>query len=485
MTTFLHKGCFIARGILIVLIAVFADSACRKSADGSGSINERALEGLPYLGVGANRATRKSDVDRMKSENKSGFFLFRTTSTVQDPSGRAWLIDRTGTRVHEWSSVHGQSTNSNRLEMWATGWDHVEVGPDAFLYVIVFGRMIMKIDWDSNVHWSANVAAHHDMDFDSDGQILAIADRIRRRPSGAGNFLDQEIVKISPTGEFRERISLFDVLMSNSTTAQLVQAEFAKRFNEPREKLIETAAKERAKLLLTSSRTTGTRCARSEKCLRQEAEDLFVKIWNLREDVNRGVRSWSPNASEMAAIHNTFFDIFHTNSIEILASRVPGFGEPGDLLISMRHLDLIFLIDRRDRGVKWHWGPGVIKRQHHPTVMNSGNILVFDNRRAGEPSRVVEVEPVSTKVVWQYTGDRAVASPGWGSVEELANGNLLTIEPFEGRIVEVSRAGRVVWEYWTPSDDGKRAMPIYRVQHVSDDMFGRMKRRSQTGPPKP
>ena len=135
------------------------------------------------------------------------------------------------------------------------------------------------------------------------------------------------------------------------------------------------------------------------------------------------------------------------------------FGLPnGDVLISSRHTDSIYIIDKATGDVKWRWGRGKIALQHDATMLDNGNILLFDNgahREGFAPnySRAVEVNPSTNKVVWEYKSDPPsdFYSTIMGGCQRLPNGNTLICEAFMGRVFEVTYEGEMVWEYILPS----------------------------------
>ena len=68
-------------------------------------------------------------------------------------------------------------------------------------------------------------------------------------------------------------------------------------------------------------------------------------------------------------------------------------------------------------------------------------------------SRVLEVDPASGAVAWIYGGDSVdeLSSPLRSVQQRLPNGNVLITESDGGRLLEVTRAGSVVWEYVNPA----------------------------------
>ena len=144
----------------------------------------------------------------------------------------------------------------------------------------------------------------------------------------------------------------------------------------------------------------------------------------------------------------------HLNNVDVLpkewAPRFPLFNA-GDIMISMRNINSIAVLDKDSRLIKW-WMSGAFSNQHDPDFLPNGNILLYDNRwerRKYGGSRIIEFDPVSRRVVWQYVGDRAnpFYSEVRGMQQPLENGNVLVTESEGGRAFEITRAGKVVWEY--------------------------------------
>jgi outer membrane protein assembly factor BamB len=153
-------------------------------------------------------------------------------------------------------------------------------------------------------------------------------------------------------------------------------------------------------------------------------------------------------------------DIFHTNTLEVLdgrfADRNPAFRK-GNLLISVLKLDTLAVLDPERRTIVWA-RTGGWRRQHQPTFLDDGHLLVFDNTGAGpERSRVLELDPATGKTVWQYGGTPAedLFSKTLGSCQRLPNGNTLITESENGRALEVTRDKRVVWEFYNPHRAGE------------------------------
>lgn len=151
-------------------------------------------------------------------------------------------------------------------------------------------------------------------------------------------------------------------------------------------------------------------------------------------------------------------DILHTNTIELLdgrlAHRSPAFRE-GNVLISILRLDTICIVDLGAESVVWAMG-GLWRMQHQPTVLENGNMLLFDNYHAPGQSEVIEFDPFSQDVIWSYTGtaQEPFHTALCGSSERLPNGNTLISESNNGRAFEVTPDDQIVWEFYNPHRAG-------------------------------
>lgn len=151
-------------------------------------------------------------------------------------------------------------------------------------------------------------------------------------------------------------------------------------------------------------------------------------------------------------------DLTHLNDVEPLSASMagdyPSF-EAGDLLVSLRFLDLVFVFDPASRRVKWH-ASHPFRQQHDPDFMGNGWIGVFDNNVDGTArgtmlggSRIVAIEPHtdSTRILFPTSRSDPFYTRSIGQWQRLANGNLLLTESGAARVVEVAPDGRTVWEW--------------------------------------
>ena len=158
-------------------------------------------------------------------------------------------------------------------------------------------------------------------------------------------------------------------------------------------------------------------------------------------------------------------DVLHTNHVQVfdgtLEHRSPLFRR-GNLLVSMRTINAIGILDPDESRFVWLWGPTNIARQHHPTLLPNGHILLFDNGQSA--SQIIELDPLTNAVVWRYAPLGGFYSESAGSVQRLPNGNTLITESDPGVVFEVTPDGDTVWRYVNPltTADGLR-QTIWRM----------------------
>jgi outer membrane protein assembly factor BamB len=125
--------------------------------------------------------------------------------------------------------------------------------------------------------------------------------------------------------------------------------------------------------------------------------------------------------------------------------------------MSLRNQDTVLIADWKTRRVLWTWGQGQISGPHDATLLRSGNVLVFDNGLGRGWSRVVEVDPRTDELVWEYRAPEGETffTATRGAAQRLANGNTLITDSERGRVFEVTPSGNVVWDFRNPNRDGE------------------------------
>lgn len=153
-------------------------------------------------------------------------------------------------------------------------------------------------------------------------------------------------------------------------------------------------------------------------------------------------------------------DPTHVNDIEVvtrsLASKVDGV-DVGDLLVSIRQMNMLAILGHQDGRIKWHiTGPWI--RQHDPDITADGNIVLFNNGSRklafGRPpgSNIMELDTASgkTKILFPADATGAFYSDIMGEHQLLPNGNRMIVESSAGRVFEVDEKRGTVWDYVAP-----------------------------------
>ena len=154
-------------------------------------------------------------------------------------------------------------------------------------------------------------------------------------------------------------------------------------------------------------------------------------------------------------------DPTHINSIhELPANRFFDGGDerfrPGNILASARHLNAIFIIDKRSGEVVWQYN-GDLDYQHEATMVakgepGEGQMLVFNNgrhdRNGYRRSLIQSIEPATGEISWEYDSKFFFSSVA-GTVQKFAGPNFIISSSHGGRIFEITPDGEIVWE-WVP-----------------------------------
>lgn len=213
----------------------------------------------------------------------------------------------------------------------------------------------------------------------------------------------------------------------------------------------------------------------------EAAKNVLARDPNLRTSGINGMGDWMHINSMSVLGPNKWYDAgderFH----------------PDNIIWDGRQSNIIAIISKKTGKIVWQLGPdydkpeyrfiGQIIGQHHAHMIpqglpGAGNIMIFDNGGLagyGLPnpmspngfqncrrdySRVLEIDPITLKIVWQYTPKEAgfiiplnssrFYSPFISSAQRLPNGNTLITEGGGGRLFEVTRDHEIVWEYISP-----------------------------------
>jgi hypothetical protein len=442
-------------------------------------------------------------------------------------SASVYLINRKGEVVHEWKGNYGAFGPVAYLGDDGSLIQNV-VDPDfpVFAGGGESGR-IQKVSWDNNVLWDFEYAndeyhAHHDFAVMPNGNVLAIAWEAKtadealaagRKPElipKAGVWPDK-IVEIQPEGERGGKIvwewHIWDHLVQDYDPKK-------KNYGKPADhpELLDFNVGDALPPLISQD---------SLNFLKQQGRE-----WKNTTLENRGS------------------DLYHVNAIKYNA-------QLDQIAFSSPHLSEIFIIDHSTTtkeaaghsGGKWGKGGDFLYRwgnsqnyqrgdsthqklfgQHdvrwiEKGMPGAGNLMIFNNdihnKDSLNYSAIYEIAPPTDQKgnytlekgksfgpenpVWTYTAPDSVSF--WSSfisgAHRMANGNTFINEGARGRFFEVTKDGKIVWEYLNPyrgdirklNGDPNPHMPLtyitFRSSFVPADHPGLANRKLEPLTPQP
>ncbi len=430
------------------------DTVPRAVAHDSDAERIAAIGSLSYVNFVpmAPRDQGKRGVTALDRERVDrGYVLF-----VPKPRYEALLIDVNGDVVHRWASETGSLTEAQaaRWPDFFAGWQTVSMAQNGDLFAILSRHAVLKLDWNSRLVWMTEIPAHHDVAVAENGDIYLLTESVRVVESGGRKraVLDDGIAILRPDGSIRRRISMHDVFARSGDWSAKLEQRIGERFRPLDEHGLEG--------LLASA---GDRRTRFPGPADEERAARLLSTGRVEGDERDAV-------TMLRAIPGSPSDLFHANTVLPLKRHERGLWEDGDVMVSFANWNLVAVIDMKRERIGWSWGPGEVEGVHQPTVLENGNVLVFDNGQSRNRSRVVEVDPGRKTIVWSY-GAPGFLSASEGGCEGLPSGNVLITETQTARLFEITREKRIVWEYFNPILDGAgiRRSGIYRAHHVSPE----------------
>jgi hypothetical protein len=188
------------KGLLTIvgIVLVGVNSASAEST--AENVRIRSPLGRPSPGPGGGATTYQAD------QVMPGYTLY---SSAHAPI--AYLIDRQGEVVHQWSApidrvfprYNASTGNSGDRPYY---WRYVRLLEGGELLAIFEGIGIVRLDKDSNVIWSKQNGAHHWVDVAADGNFVMLTRRWITASSRS--YLEDAISVLSPDGRSLQRISL-------------------------------------------------------------------------------------------------------------------------------------------------------------------------------------------------------------------------------------------------------------------------------------
>lgn len=353
---------------------------------------------------------------------------------------RAVLINMRGDVVHQWhvpfSRLWSAPTHvRGPINDAAVYFNDGHLYPNGDLLVVVEGPIdlrnssngygLAKLDKDSRVLWTYARNCHHDVSVGEDGVIYAIVNEVvHALPPGLEYIptpcMVDVIDVISPEGKLLKKLNLVEALKDSPYAALFCMLERPSLASAPPGAMVAP----------------------------------FV------DDARRR-------------------DVLHTNAVKVLsktlAPRFPMF-KPGQLVVSLRHLDALAVIDPDSGKIVWA-ARGPWRAQHDPSFLDNGRLLLFDNLGSPRSSRVLEYDPHTQALPWSYPGDDGApfVSRIRGLTQRLPNGNTLVVNSVGGEVFEVTPAREVVWS-------SSCGMELYRARRYVPEQLPFLKETHRARP---
>ncbi len=316
------------------------------------------------------------------------------------------------------------------LHVWSRpegNWHDVEPLRNGDLLVAERDSVLFKVDWESDIKWTSDKKYHHDVTVAHNGDIYALTWDVLQIPYGPSTIpiVNDYVTILAPDGTAKKDVSIFKLFGSEVTDDE-----------------------------------------------RSEIRDYLRGKEAAGEKVEVGPQ--------------TIFDVFHTNTVDVVETAIEGVARKGDVLVCIRNLDIVAVIDASGEEVVWRLDRHDLEKPHQPSFVD-GNLLVFDNGAGRGYSRVLEVDPHTGETVWEYVADpkEAFFSLIRGGCQRLPNGNTLICESNRAHVFEVTPRGEIVWEFYgTEAKQAlKRKRPIYRMTRLAPDYLTLPFRPQQAQPP--
>jgi hypothetical protein len=178
-------------------------------------------------------------------------------------------------------------------------------------------------------------------------------------------------------------------------------------------------------------------------------------------DILGSMQNDTPEGSRWA---DTTSGFWHVNDIDPLTKKFeqyyPSF-RAGDLLLSLRTPNLIFIIDQETLKVKW-WRQGLTRRQHDPDWNNSkGTITIFNNNMHRGFSEIKEINPITYTHSVILKGEKYNFYTWWrGKHQIMPSGGVLTTSSDQGRVFETDAKGNITFEFINTYKKGQEYLVI-------------------------
>ena len=394
--------------ILLESLSFFPYSFYKEAAKGWSEISSKQSEKLPWFYIRSNKSPAKV----VKEPDKVQPGLSLVTKMAAERNISAEIIDPEGNTVHKWEI--------DWFKLWPNP-QHLpkSVIPKSKPGTNIHGAVVMgngdlifnfeskgliRINPAGEVVWRLPYQTHHSIHRHDDGNLWVSGKKYQtektpRLPNLIPPFYEDTILEITPEGKILREWSVADILRKNGYQGLLYLGSLN---NE------NTAIKGDGRLLGNS-------------------------------------------------------DLLHLNDVEPFSAKMqPGFYQPGDVLVSLRNINTVFVFNVASEKIKFI-SIGQFIRQHDPDFIDGNTFSVFDNNNsnANQPgdraqSKILLVSaPENTiKVFFEGNKKNNFFTRVMGKHQWQPNGNLLITDSMSGRGLEIDRQGNVVWEYINFVDRG-------------------------------
>ena len=133
---------------------------------------------------------------------------------------------------------------------------------------------------------------------------------------------------------------------------------------------------------------------------------------------------------------------------------------PDNLIFDARNANILAIISKKTGEIVWQIGPDFSNGGEGGYGNPNPSAPTGNNNAHRDYSRVLEFDPITLEIIWQYTPLEAgnllftdaskFYSSYISSAQRLPNGNTLITEGSDGHLIEVTPEHEIVWEYVNP-----------------------------------
>lgn len=172
---------------------------------------------------------------------------------------------------------------------------------------------------------------------------------------------------------------------------------------------------------------------------------------------------------------DAYGDLLHNNTIRVFDGsqqhRSPLY-KKGNILLASPIIDAVYIADPEQETLVWMLR-SMFDGIHDPTLLDNGNILLFDNRGPDNRSQVIEFDPFTQEIIWQYDGgtENQFLSTCCSVIQRLPNGNTLAVVTSQATAFEVTPQKEIVWQFHNPASlsHNQRAGSLFELRRFTKE----------------